>query len=201
MKHSAWIRLACVALATCLLPTAGCSPQSGNDVSLVFSDDDGPLVPFEETVTLTQVKSHNPNITYIEGESKSDNFVTRFYKEKLNVVWETKWDADPAAYTAKLNLDIASDELPDVCLVSASQLNGAGGGGSGHGSDHSLQQIRWRQAQEKHHHEWGQRSVVLYIRWQNVWHPRHNEHGIRCADHVDAQRLARPVGHLSPHHL
>lgn len=123
MKHSAWIRLACVALATCLLPTAGCSPQSGNDVSLVFSDDDGPLVPFEETVTLTQVKSHNPNITYIEGESKSDNFVTRFYKEKLNVVWETKWDADPAAYTAKLNLDIASDELPDVCLVSASQLN------------------------------------------------------------------------------
>ena len=123
MKHSAWIRLACVALATCLLPTAGCSPQSGNDVSLVFSDDDGPLVPFEETVTLTQVKSHNPNITYVEGESKSDNFVTRFYKEKLNVVWETKWDADPAAYTAKLNLDIASDELPDVCLVSASQLN------------------------------------------------------------------------------
>ncbi len=124
MRQMTIIRLLCGLLVLCMLALVGCSDGSLNtQPTFVFSEDDGPLIPYDETITITQVKSHNPNITYIEGESKTDNFVTEFYLEKLNIVWETVWDADPAAYTAKLNLDIASDELPDVFVVNASQLN------------------------------------------------------------------------------
>lgn len=123
MKHSIWTRLACLLMAACMFVLAGCNGTENEQPTFNFSEDDGPLVPYEETVTMTQVKSHNPNITYIDGESKENNFVTEFYKEKLNIVWETVWDADPAAYTAKLNLDIASDELPDVFVANAAQLN------------------------------------------------------------------------------
>lgn len=123
MKRSVWMRVVCLMMVACLLMITGCSdPTSDPQPTFNFDENDGPLVPYEETVTVTQVKSHNPNITYIEGESKENNFVTEFYKEKLNVVWETVWDADPAAYTAKLNLDIAADELPDVFLCNANQL-------------------------------------------------------------------------------
>ncbi len=124
MKNTVCIRLLGLLLVICMLGAfAGCSNDAGSDQpTFNFNENDGPLTPYEQTVTITQVKSHNPNITYIEGESKENNFVTEFYKEKLNVVWETVWDADPAAYTAKLNLDIASDELPDVFLCNANQL-------------------------------------------------------------------------------
>lgn len=102
---------------------AGCTPQEAGSVSeMTFSDDDGPLTPYAETLTVTQVKAHDPNISYIDGESKDDNFITRFYKEKLNVVWESKWETDPSSYYTKLSLDIASDDLPDVFMVNASQL-------------------------------------------------------------------------------
>lgn len=123
MKHSVCIRLLSLLLVACMAAAiTGCTPGDDDGPTYVFNEEDGPLVPYEETVTITQVKSHNPNITYIEGESKDNNFVTEFYKEKLNVVWQTVWDADPAAYTAKLNLDIASDELPDVFVCNANQL-------------------------------------------------------------------------------
>lgn len=124
MKRTIIGRMICILLAICTIGLAGCA-DGGDETqpTFVFDENDGPLVPYAETITITQVKSHNPNITYVEGESKSNNFVTEFYKEKLNIVWETVWDADPAAYTAKLNLDIASDELPGVFVVNAYQLN------------------------------------------------------------------------------
>lgn len=123
MKRMKLTRVTCLAMALFMLFLMGCVNGTDNtQPSFQFDENDGPLTPYEETLTITQVKSHNPNITYIEGEDKNNNFVTEFYKEKLNIVWETVWDSDPAAYTAKLNLDIASDELPDVCVVNASQL-------------------------------------------------------------------------------
>lgn len=87
-----------------------------------FPAGDGPLTPYKETLTITQVKSIDPNTTYIKGESKDNNFIRNLYKEVLNVEWKSKWESDPNGYYTKLNLDIASNDLPDVFMASASQM-------------------------------------------------------------------------------
>jgi len=107
----------------CLTSFACKKAEPIKNSEVIVDDGDGPLTPYPETLTVSQAKISNPNITYIDGENSNDNFVTQFFKEKLNVVWQTKWDADASAYTAKLNLDIASNDLPDIFRVSASQMN------------------------------------------------------------------------------
>ncbi len=87
-----------------------------------YPADDGPLTPYKEPLTVTQVKYADPNTTYIAGESKENNFIRNLYKEVLNVEWKSSWESDPNGYYTKLNLDIASNDLPDVFMVSAAQL-------------------------------------------------------------------------------
>ena len=114
-----------LAASLILLPATGCKSSKNipdESLSTVYPDDDGPLTPYSETLVVKQSKYQNPNVTYINGESKDDNFMRRFYKEKLNVEWQSVWETDPSSYYTKLNLDIASDDLPDIFMVSASQL-------------------------------------------------------------------------------
>lgn len=104
---------------------AGCSGDSGDDEttpSLSFDPNDGPLTPYEETLVVTQVRYAQPGCTYIRGESKSDNFIRNFYKEKLNIEFETVWETEYTSYFTKLNLDIGSDDLPDIFMVDGAQL-------------------------------------------------------------------------------
>lgn len=105
-----------------VVSAAGCT-GGGKTPAATIDKNDTPLGRYADTVTITQVRSVNPNITFADGESIQNNFVSEFYLEKLNIKWEDKWTADPSAYSTKLNLDIASDELPDVCVVNANQLN------------------------------------------------------------------------------
>lgn len=87
-----------------------------------FDPQDGPLSPYEEPLVVTQVRYAQPSCTYVRGESKSDNFIRDFYQEKLNLTYETVWETEYTSYFTKLNLDIASDDLPDVFLVDGAQL-------------------------------------------------------------------------------
>jgi putative aldouronate transport system substrate-binding protein len=86
------------------------------------ASDDGPLTPYKETVTVSRPGIQNSNTTYIEGESIDDNLITRFYKEKLNIVYTSKWTVEGVKATEKLGLAIASNDLPDTFDVNADQL-------------------------------------------------------------------------------
>ncbi len=94
--------------------------STGSDTAKPDSAD-GPLVPYEDTLTVTLVKSDPEAVTYLEGEGPEHNFITDFYKDKLNIEYKILWNSTD--YTTKLNLDIASNELPDMFMVDASQLN------------------------------------------------------------------------------
>ncbi|GEM_PF-3415841 len=96
--------------------------QSGKDSKHQFDENDGPLVPYEETLKVTQVRYQNTSVTYARGEDKSDNFIRDFFKEKLNMEWESVWTTDYSSYFTKLNLDIAGNDLPDVFMVDGAQL-------------------------------------------------------------------------------
>jgi putative aldouronate transport system substrate-binding protein len=52
------------------------------------------------------------NATFAPGESMEDNLWTRLYKEKFNIEVETAWVS--IEYDTKLNLAIASNDLPDL---------------------------------------------------------------------------------------
>lgn len=103
--------------------SAGCSGTSVDTVSRhIFDENDGPLVPYDTPLKVKQVRYQNTSVTYARGEDKSDNFIRDFYKEKLNIEWESVWTTDYSSYFTKLNLDIAGNDLPDVFMVDGAQL-------------------------------------------------------------------------------
>lgn len=84
--------------------------------------EDGPLVPFEDEVTVKVMREFNSSTWYPEGESEEDNVLTRFYKDKLNINYEVAWKVERGQMDQQLNLAIASDDLPDLFMANANQI-------------------------------------------------------------------------------
>lgn len=88
-------------------------------------DENGAVNPFgkyEEPVTVEIVQSINPTLPIPEGESATDNYYTRYIKEKMNIDIKVKWQAASTDYGQKLNLAIASADLPDILVVGDQQF-------------------------------------------------------------------------------
>lgn len=100
-------------------PAAATDQPSSSEAAAA---EDGPLTPYDEEVVITTVGITSPDRTYIEGESVDDNFISQFYKEKLNIAYKNKYVVDGAKAGEKLNLAIASDDLPDTFTVGIDQL-------------------------------------------------------------------------------
>jgi putative aldouronate transport system substrate-binding protein len=84
--------------------------------------DDGPLTPYREPLTINIMRENNTDVWYPEGESYKDNILTRFYKEKLNIVYNVKWSAERGTMGTQLDLAIAANDLPDMFEVNSSQV-------------------------------------------------------------------------------
>lgn len=117
-----------IGLLSAVLCVTGCQPAGKPSGSAVVSsalsapENDGPLVPYEKTVTMTQTKYTIDLTTYIDGEDEGDNFIRDFYKDKLNLVWKNVWSSNSESYMTRIGLSIASGDLPDVFLVNKFQL-------------------------------------------------------------------------------
>jgi putative aldouronate transport system substrate-binding protein len=83
---------------------------------------DGPLSPFPETVTVKVVKEFDPDTWFPDGESFSKNILTDYYQEQLNIKYELVQEIERGQYESKINLMIASNDLPDVFYANASQI-------------------------------------------------------------------------------
>lgn len=92
--------------------TKGSSAQGSK--GSVSSEEDGPFTPYAEPLIVSVPLSENANTFYVEGESIEDNFVTRFYTEKLNIKYVGKWSVDSSQADEKLNAAVASNDLPDI---------------------------------------------------------------------------------------
>ncbi|MFC4779505.1 extracellular solute-binding protein [Paenibacillus sp. GCM10023252] len=84
---------------------------------------DGPISPYEETVQLSVWSGVNDIMKFLPGESIDDNLHTRYMKKKLNIEFINKWVADGSKIGEKVNLDIASNSLPDATQVNLEQLS------------------------------------------------------------------------------
>lgn len=86
------------------------------------SEADGPLTPYDETVTLEVALMINSGLNYESGDDITNNPWTRGYKDKLNIEVVPAYTAEWDDYFTKINLAIADKKLPDVCMVQTYQL-------------------------------------------------------------------------------
>jgi len=84
--------------------------------------DDGPVTRYPEPVRMSVWAGVNDVMKFAPGESIEDNLHTRYMKTALNIEFVNKWVADGNKIVEKVNLDIASNDLPDVVQVTLEQL-------------------------------------------------------------------------------
>ena len=90
-----------------------------------------PFGKYDPAITVTSIRS-TPNpatVNYLEGDSATSNEWTRLYEDRIGVKLEYKWMVDASQWESKLNLEIASGDIPDVfqvSMVQMYQLNEAG---------------------------------------------------------------------------
>ena len=81
-----------------------------------------PYGKYADAIVLTSVRSFETNETLPEGDTPENNQYTRYVKEQLNIDVEYIWTSSTADYDQKVNLTIASNDLPDAMVVNLSQL-------------------------------------------------------------------------------
>lgn len=127
-------RLATVVLASVMAVAglAGCGTAyktgTGNREAVSDNqpvDENGSPSPFgkyKDPVTVEIIRSVNPTRPIPEGESVTDNYYTRFVKENMNIDIKLKWQSSISDFSQKVNLAIASNDIPDVMVVDRQQF-------------------------------------------------------------------------------
>lgn len=94
----------------------------GENLPVDENGNPSPFGKYKEPVTVEIVQSINPTIAMPEDDTATDNYYTRFVKENLNVDISVKWSAASSDFNEKLNLAIASNDLPDIMVVREQQF-------------------------------------------------------------------------------
>jgi len=86
----------------------------------------GPLSKYDPPIEITTVRIVNDTYKYDEGESIDNNVWTRSIKDKLGIAVKNNWvvsgDAPGGQGEQKMNVSIASGDLPDFISVNSRQL-------------------------------------------------------------------------------
>ena len=120
MKRMSWI----VGLTLAVLPMVFAGPAQETGSAELVKSGPGPLAPYEETIVVTVPDTVSPDVTYIDGESVEDNVIKRKFLEVLNIDYQLAWVADATQYNDKINLAIASNDLPDTFHVTSPEMLG-----------------------------------------------------------------------------
>ncbi|WJH33876.1 extracellular solute-binding protein [Paenibacillus sp. CC-CFT747] len=81
-----------------------------------------PNAKFDPPINVRMVLSQAVNTTFPDGDSMSNNLWTRTLLEETGIQIKSDWTVDETQYNEKLNVAIASGELPDVFQVTPTQL-------------------------------------------------------------------------------
>jgi putative aldouronate transport system substrate-binding protein len=101
------------------------SGSSGNDGKADTKPAD-PMGKYDPPIEITTVRIVNDTFKYAEGESIENNAWTRSLEDKLGITVKNKWvvsgDGPGGQGEQKMNVSIASGDLPDFIPVNAKQL-------------------------------------------------------------------------------
>jgi len=104
----------------------GASPSASapNSAEASPEGDADPFGKIDPPVTMTSVLATAGWATFPDGETwDNDNRWTKLYRETLGVNLKWNWLVDSTQYENKMNVTIASGDIPDLMVVSKKQLN------------------------------------------------------------------------------
>ncbi|WP_440119270.1 extracellular solute-binding protein [Paenibacillus sp. QZ-Y1] len=85
-------------------------------------DAGGPLTKYDPPIKLTSTMNETSNESLAQGDTHAKNVWTKGYKEELGIDVTYEWIVPDANYNDKMNVTLASGDLPDVLKVSAVQF-------------------------------------------------------------------------------
>ncbi len=117
---------AVTATATTAAVTEAATTAAVTEVTTVATTEAAPTVDimtpggkYPEVITIRVAKAASPDPKFPPGETVSDNSMTRFLLDRLNIKVEIAWEVDASEYINKLSLNIAANDLPDAFNLSA----------------------------------------------------------------------------------
>lgn len=81
-----------------------------------------PLAKFDPPVEITAWRYTNPSIKYENGDTIENNIYTKAYLEKLGIKLTYKWVVPQDQFQQKLNISVASGDLPDIMWLNNTAL-------------------------------------------------------------------------------
>lgn len=84
---------------------------------------DGPFSGYDAPTTITVVRKFESTEKLPQGDTEVDNQFTRYLLKNFNIKVEFLWVASVADYDQKINLAIASNDLPDAMVVNLAQFS------------------------------------------------------------------------------
>lgn len=100
------------------IPTAG-SSASASPSAAPAAD---PFGKYDPPITVTTVRSVDASYKFPDGDSLDNNIWTRLLSEQYGINVKNNWVVDAAQAAEKLNVTIASGDLPDFLSVNKSDL-------------------------------------------------------------------------------
>ncbi|WP_167746993.1 extracellular solute-binding protein [Cohnella luojiensis] len=100
---------------------SGSAPASGSPSASASAPAD-PLGAYSPPIEVTAVRSITEGMKFNEGEAIDNNVWSRAYESELGIKVKYDWTTPAAQYDQKLNISIASNDLPDITPVNAAQL-------------------------------------------------------------------------------
>ena len=102
--------------------TAASTPEQTVEATPTPAPVDYAWEKYESPVTVTTALRTDSSVTQLDNDTWDDNVWTREIESEFNIKVENLWTCDQSQYTTKLNLSIASGDLPDFYSVDNSQL-------------------------------------------------------------------------------
>jgi putative aldouronate transport system substrate-binding protein len=81
-----------------------------------------PMAKYDPPIAVSVIEATSSTRKYPEGDSYQNNVWTRAYEQDLGIKFEYQWVVDGAQFNDKLNVAIASDDLPELMNIPYNQF-------------------------------------------------------------------------------
>lgn len=123
LKKFSSITMSMVLAATLAACSSGAAENEGEAAKPSTQQDaGGPLTKYDPPIKLTSTMAETGKETLAEGDTTANNIWTRGYKDELGIEVTYDWIVPDTNYNDKMNVTLASGDLPDVLKVSAVQF-------------------------------------------------------------------------------
>ena len=137
-KHISFVVLAFVLVAMMLFSACGGAaqktgePASSNAAaassaapaqsSAAPAENIDPLGKYDPGITISTIRGIEPSRTFMPGETWDNNIWTKAFEEKLGIKFDYIWTCPSSEFEQKVNVAIASDELPELMCIKYDQF-------------------------------------------------------------------------------